>query len=335
MQKQTTTAEPTPAGALDWDDLRFVLAVAEGGSLNGGAARLGVRHSTVLRRLDGLERRLGARLFERRRQGYRPTEAGELIVAQAQAMQPAIDELQRRILGRDLQLSGGVRLNTSFITMLYLLPGPLAAFARAHPGIEVEVIEASALVDLSRRDADVALRLSRQVPPHLVGRRIGEVDFSVWARRDTPGLPSSPQPLAQLCGGLPWIGFERGRDARFFERWMNEQVDDARQVFRIDLFHSMAAMLRTGLGVGLLPDFAGRREPSLVAVSDPIPALRTPLWLLTHPDLRGTARIGAFMRHVGDGIAAALAADAAGPAPVPTPATRPVSTAPARPRAGS
>lgn len=306
MHKSTTKAPP--ATTLDWDTLRFVLAVAEGGSLNAGAAALGLRHSTVLRRLDALERQMGTRLFDRHRRGYQPTEAGALMAEQAGLMRPAIADLQCRIAGRDVQLSGRVRLNTAFIAMRYLLPTTLAAFALAHPAIEVEVAEASALVDLSQRDADVALRLSQQVPGHLVGRVLGQVDFCAYALRGAAGLPQAVQALAPLCTQARWIGFERGRNSRFFERWMATEVPDSQTVLRLDQFHAMVALLHTGIGIGLLPTFAGRREPALVPVSDTIDALRTPLWLLTHPDLRGTERVRRFTQHLADGLTAALAA---------------------------
>lgn len=292
---------------IDWDDLRHVWALAEGRSLSQAAALLGVRHTTVLRRVAALEQRLGARLFDRSRHGYTPTEAGELMAEQARRMQPAVLELERRILGRDLQLTGTVRFNTSYITMLYLLPEPLAAFARSHPGIEVEVIEAMALVDLSRRDADVALRISKQVPQHLVGRRVGDVRMRVYARRGAVGLPQSIEPLPALVGQVPWIGFQDDRSATFFERWMRAHVPPQQVRLRVDLFHSMAVMLRTGLGVGLLPTFVGEAEPELVAVSDELEDIRTPMWLLTHPDLRHAARVRTFMQEVGEAVAGRLA----------------------------
>lgn len=305
MPAPTRSAPARPS--LDWDDLRHALAVAEAGSLAGAARLLEVQHSTVLRRLAALERRLGARLFERRRSGYVPTEAGELLVAQARRMQPEIDEAVRRIRGRDLALQGSLRLNTAHIAMLYLLPEPLAAFAHAHPGIEVEVAEAPGLADLSRRDADLALRLSRVVPEHLVGRRIADVRFRIYARRGAMHLPQSPLPPEQLLD-FPWIGYERDRSATFYERWMRAEVPERSIRLRVDLFHSMVAMLRTGLGIGLLPSFVEAAEPELVAVSAPIEALDTPLWLLTHPDLRATARIRLFMQQVGDAIAQRLRA---------------------------
>lgn len=306
MSRRPTATAIAGPDTLNWDDLRHALAIAEQGSLAGAARALGVRHSTVLRRLDALEARLGARLFERQRSGYVPTEAGELLVEHAGQLRPALQEMQRRILGRDLALSGTLRLNVAHIAMLYLLPEPLAAFARAHPGIAVEVDEASQLVDLSRRDADVALRLSSQVPQHLVGRELGRARFRVYARRGDRTLPQRRTSLERLIAEVPWIGYERDRRARFFDRWMHEHVPPERVVLRVDVLHSALAMVRTGLGVAVLPSFVEPHEPLLVPVSDDIAALETPVWLLTHADLRATARVTAFMQEVGRGIAQAL-----------------------------
>lgn len=297
-------------GALDWDDLRIALAVAEAGSLAGAARVLNVNHTTALRRLDALEARLNTRLFERQRGGYLPTEAGELLAQEARAIAPRIDDIERRLLGRDLRLTGSVRLTTAFVTMAYLLPQPLARFALDHPGIEVEVAENSSLLDLSRRQADVALRVSHQVPEHWVGRRLGVSQYRVYARRGAGGLPQRKTALAALLEKAPWVSFERDASANAFGRWMNAHIPPRQVRARVDIFNSIAAMLRTGLGVGLLPTFAGANEPDLMPVSDDIDELATPLWLLTHPDLRRTARIQTFMRDIGDAVAASLAASA-------------------------
>jgi len=288
--------------SLDWDDLRVVLAVAEAGSLAGAARALQVNHTTALRRLDAIEARLATRLFDRQRGGYLPTEAGELVAEEARGIAPRIDELERRLLGRDLRLSGTVRLTTAFVTMNYLLPRPLAEFARAHPGIEVEVAESTALLDLSRRQADVALRLSRQVPEHWVGRPLGSAQYRVYARRGVPGLPQRRTPLPALLANAPWISFEREPPNRY-GRWMLDHIPAAQVRLRVDMFNSVVAMLRTGLGVGVLPTFVAPHEPELVPVSAPIEDLATPLWILTHPDLRRTARVQAFMQDLGDAVA--------------------------------
>jgi DNA-binding transcriptional LysR family regulator len=290
---------------MDWDDLRVALAVAEAGSLAGAARALNVNHTTALRRLDALETRLNTRLFDRQRGGYVPTEAGEMVAEEARAVAPRIDELERRLLGRDLRLTGSVRVTTAFVTMAYLLPRPLAEFARRHPGIEVEVAESTALLDLSRRQADVALRLSRQVPEHWVGRSLGTAHYRVYAKRGVEGLPQRKTPLPALLAGAPWISFEREPSNRY-GRWMLEHIPSQQVRLRVDMFNSVVAMLRTGLGIGVLPTFVAVSEPELVPVSAVIDDLTTPLWVLTHPDLRRTARIQAFMQVLGDSVAREL-----------------------------
>ncbi len=299
---------------LDWSDLRHALAVAEAGSLAGAARQLGVNHSTVLRRLDALEQRLGARLFDRKRSGYRPTDAGAAVLAHARHMADRVDEIERQVLGRDRELTGLLRVTTAFVIMAHLLPEPLAAFARAFPGIEVEVVENAFLVDLSRRrpevtsaalaqrEADVALRLSTHVAEHLVGRNLGMTHCRVYALRGAEGLPQSVQPLTMLVREAPWVAFERDQHHRVYDRWMRAQVDGAQVRVRVDIFNATAAMLRTGIGVGVLPTFMEASHPELVAVSDPIPELAAPIWMLTHPDLRQTARVRAFIQHVGDAL---------------------------------
>ncbi|WP_418317174.1 LysR family transcriptional regulator [Piscinibacter sakaiensis] len=304
---------------LDWGDLRHALAVAEAGSLAGAARGLGVNHTTVLRRLDALESRLGARLFERKRGGYRPTDAGEAVLAHARHMADRVHEIEREVLGRDRELTGLLRVTTAFVVMEHLLPEPLAAFASAYPGIEVEVVENAFLVDLSRRraevpgqalaqrEADVAMRLSRQVAEHLVGRDLGMTQCRVYACRGSTTLPQSVTPLAELVRDAPWVAFEHDQQGRIYDRWMQTQIEKAKVRLRVDLFNAVAAMLHTGIGVGVLPTFMEPNHPGLIAVSDPIPELAAPIWMLTHPDLRQTARVRAFMHDVGDALTARLA----------------------------
>ena len=303
---------------LDWGDLRYALAVGNTGGLAAAARQLGVNHTTVLRRLDALEARLGARLFERARSGYLPTEAGALVLAQARRMADQADEIERQVVGRDRELTGVLRVTTAFVVMEHLLPEPLADFARSYPGIEVEVVENAFLMDLSRRhagesdtwarrEADVALRLSPQVADHLVGRPLGDTHCRVYARRGAPGLPQTPLPVAALLKDVPWVAFERDAQSRVYDRWMRRHLGQAQVRLRVDIFNAVAAVLNTGLAVGILPTFMALRHPDLVAVSEPIPELSVPVWMLTHPDLRQTARVRAFMQHVGDQVAARLA----------------------------
>lgn len=298
---------------LDWDDLRHALAVGTAGSLAGAARALGVNHTTVLRRLDALEAHLGARLFDRQRSGYQPTEAGRALLEQARHMAARAEEVERQVLGYDLELTGALRVTTAFVLMDHLLPQPLADFARAYPGIEVEVVENAFLADLAsrhtdteqgwmRREADVALRLSGQVAEHLVGRRLGNTQCRVYALRGAAGLPQDVTPIDVLTREAPWVAFEQDASTRVYDLWLRQRLAHSKVRVRVDIFNAKAAMLRTGIGVGILPTFMEAKHPELVAVSEPIPELAQPVWILTHPDLRQTSRVRAFMQFVGDAL---------------------------------
>ena len=302
---------------LDWSDLRHALAVGQLGSVAAAARRLGVNATTVQRRLDALEAALGARLFDRSRGGWRPTEAGAAVLDQARRMADQADEIERRVLGRDRELTGVLRLSTAFVVMEHLLPQPLADFSRAYPGIEVEVVENAVLMDLARREggapglaalqADVALRLSNNVAEHLVGRQLGKTHCRAYALRGAPGLPQQVLPMAELLRDAPWVAFERDGVHRVYDQWMRQHLVPTQVRVRVDIFNAVAAMLRTGVGVGILPTFMQDKHPELVPVSELIPELSVPVWMLTHPDLRETARVRAFMRFVGDAMAKRLA----------------------------
>jgi len=302
----------SPGSNLDWDDLRYVLAVARHGSLSGAARALGVTHSTMLRRIDAVEERLGVRLFERLRNGYAPTQAGDILRQAAEQCEPLIAEAERRVIGGDLRLTGNLRITTAHTLAMHLLPRALAAMRRAHPQIEVEMLTARERVDLSQREADIAVRMSPTVPDYLVGRRVGEVRFRIYAWRDAPFLGGARRPrlrpVAELAETLPWICFERGVRDRSYDRWIQANVPDTSVAVRADHFPAALALLRTGIGVTLLPEFVTRDTDGLVALSAPIDELQTPLWILTHPDLRNTARVRAFMQTVGDELARTLAA---------------------------
>ena len=305
---------------LDWSDLRYALAVGQLGTVAAAARRLGVNATTVQRRLDALELSLGARLFERSRSGYKPTDAGALLLEQARGMADLAEEIERRVLGRDRELTGPLRLATAYVVMEHLLPQPLADFARAYPGIEVEVVENAFLVDLARRQAeeapgptqlqaDVALRLSTHVSEHLVGRQLGMTHCRAYALRGAPGLPQTIAPLPQLLREAPWVAFERDGHHRVYDHWMRQHLAQSDVRVRVDIFNAAAAMLRTGVGIGILPSFMQARHPELVPVSEAIPELSVPVWLLTHPDLRQTARVRVFMDFVGNALVRRLAAD--------------------------
>ncbi len=300
-----------PAGVLDWDDLRYVLAVARAGSLSGAARNLSVTHSTMLRRIDAIEAKLRVRLFERMRNGYVPTEAGDTLRRVAEQCEPLVAEAERRIVGGDTRLQGMLRVTTTPIVAHHLLPNVLAEFCAAHPDIEVEMGISLERLDLSQREADVAMRVSTEVPDYLVGRKLGDIRFRIYAWHAAPFLLGKINigkllPIKTLTQELPWISFERDVRERPSNRWLHANVPSSSVVIRTDHFASAVALLRTGMGITMLPEVVAHDAPELVALSRPIEELKMPLWILTQPDLRNTARVRAFMQMVGDRVAELL-----------------------------
>lgn len=283
----------------NWDDLRLFLAVARAGSLSGAARALGVNHSTVFRRIAAFEAALGVRLFDRLPNGYVLTAAGEEMQAGALRVEAEIDALGRKVTGRDLRLSGTVRITTVDMLALWLLPRHLASFRRAYPGIEIELMVGNATLSLGRREADVALRVGNQPPETLVGRRVGRLVFAVYG-----SASGSPPGVAAPLAEQPWIGFdaEHAALARRFAAFLPA----VRPVFRVNSVAAAIAATRAGLGLAPLPCGLADLEPDLVRIAALPESFTLDLWLLTHEDLRRTARIRAFL----DFLAEALAGEA-------------------------
>lgn len=282
---------------LRGDDVSTVLAITETGTISGAGRKLGVSHATVFRRLAAIEDRLGVALFERSRTGYAPTAAGEVVADAGRRIEADIQAAERRIAGADLRLSGTVRVTTTDALFSELFSPILADFTSSHPDIHLEVTVSNRIYSLSRREADVALRPA-EIPPEdtLVGRRIAVIGQAVYASVVNP-------PTEWANPDILWIGPERGMGYRSLEAWMDATGADARCRFRIDSVAGMSAAMAARAGVGVLPCYVGDADPRLVRISAPIPDLATDLWMLTHADLRRTARIRALFAAVASAVA--------------------------------
>lgn len=297
------------AAVEDWNDLRLVLAVARAGTLAGAARALGVNHSTAFRRLNALEGRLGARLFERLPGGaYAPTPAGERAAGAAERVETEAAALDREIAGRDHRLTGRVRLTMSE-TFAYRLLAPLIARFRAlYPGVLVELVVDNKLLSLSRREADVALRAARPREGDLFGRKLCDVAWTVYgapALLAGGGAGPAPLPGPAALARFPVIAW--GEDAVGINAadWLEATVPADAVAYRASsLVHQLVAA-REGIGLAALPCYLGDLEPGLVrAIAEPVPALSRELWLVTHADLRHTARVRACLDVIGEGVAA-------------------------------
>lgn len=285
---------------MDWNDLRYALAIARQGGLAGAARELGVDHSSVYRRLGRLERELGVRLFERHRSGYRLTPAGERLADSAGRIETEAAHAERDLMGADLRAAGTVRVSTSEALALYLLPPMLADFRQKHAEIGLEIVVSNQPVDLTRRDADVAIRVTASPPEHLVGRRVGNAGYAAYASRKLLRRTGAASELSTF----DWLGFDE-TVARFPQaRWLARTVPSANIVMRFD---SLCAMLRAcelGAGVAVLPCFLGDASTGLARLEGTGADDEMSVYVLTHPDLRRSARIRACLQFFGDRIAA-------------------------------
>jgi DNA-binding transcriptional LysR family regulator len=291
-------------GNLAWDDLRTVLAVSRNGSLSGAARALNIEHSTVFRRLEEIERRLGVTLFERQRSGYLANANGEVIAEAARVMEEAVLSAERRVLGADTQLKGVIRLATSEMLGAYLLPHILIDFLKAHPEIEIEMDVSNRAVDLNKREADIALRATMNPPEHLIGRKVAEITTAVYATCNL--LPDKLD--EEMLDLMPWIGFDDRMQNLPQARWMRERLPNVVPRLRMDSFLAVLRCAAIGAGAANLPCFAAAQEPRLMRISTPIDGPRMELWLLTHPDVRGNARVRALLDYLTEKVPKVLEA---------------------------
>jgi DNA-binding transcriptional LysR family regulator len=282
---------------MHWDDLRFLLAVEREGTLSAAAKTLGVNHTTVSRRLTALEKGVGVRLFDRKPEGYASTQAGADVIAVARTVEEQIQSLDRRVLGQDARLCGNVRLTT-----VDVLAGRHADvfrdFARRYPGIDLEISADNAPRSLTKREADVALRISNKPPDHLVGRRLLRMEFALYGHRDLIAQVGEDRPYDDY----PWMGWDERMGAKLTEQWMARHAPNANIAARVDSSVVMMETMKAGMGIGFMGCYFADDEPDLVRMRPAEPGFGMDLWLLTHEDLRNTARVRALMDHIDDAL---------------------------------
>lgn len=284
---------------IRWDDLQIVWAIAESGTLSGAGRRLGISHATVFRRLTDMEARLGVTLFERSRTGYTPSPAGEDLAAVANRVEADIVGAERRLAGKDLKLSGTIRVTTTDTLFTGLLAPIFAEFRANYPEISLEVVISNQVHSLSKREADVAIRPTQNPPETLVGRRIGSIEQAVYGCGEY--WKDASTPLAELASHA-WVGPDKHMGNGALEAWMAKQGLDGRCQYRLDSMLGMQTAIRHGPALAVLPCYLGDTTSDLRRLTDPLPELATPLWILTHPDLRRVSRIRAFTREIGEAI---------------------------------
>jgi len=277
---------------LSWDDFRYVKAIADARSLAGAAQSLGINHSTVFRRLGQIEHQLGSRLFERGRAGYALTPCGEEMVRLAERVGEDITSFERKVTGQDLRPSGELRITTNDMLLLHLLTDVLVDFRRAYPEIVLDVVVSNTMLNLSKRDADVAVRATYQPPEALSGQRIAGIAWAVFGPQAWAGKPFDP--LTDV-DRHDWVAIGDQVAMARASKWLKDRGGDERVVYKVNTLLGLAQAVAGGAGLALLPCYIGGAVPGLARLCPPLPELQGELWLLAHPDLRNTARVRAFL----------------------------------------
>jgi DNA-binding transcriptional LysR family regulator len=282
---------------MDWDDLHYVLAVARAGTLAGAARRLAVDETTVARRLAAVERALGTRLFERVEGSMRPTKAGETAIACAAETEHSVRALELGIGGKDAQIAGSVRLTAVPVLINRLLVPNLGELHARHPRLWLELVAEPRNVSLTRREADVALRLARpEAGRGLLARRLGQLDYAVYCAS------------RQSADRLPWITYDEALAHLPHARWLEAASRSAsRASLSVNDTETMLQAIQAGLGKSLLPCFVTDRQRGLRRLTDKAVVSRE-LWLLTHRALRHHASLDAVVDWLGRLVKRCLAA---------------------------
>jgi DNA-binding transcriptional LysR family regulator len=288
---------------LDWDGLRVLRVVAQEGSIRRAAARVGLSQPTLGRRLRALEGEMGVPLLVRHARGIELTTEGRAALEAANAMHTRFESLRRGLSGRRAAVEGRVRISCTEPVAMSLLPASLAALRDAHPGLRIDLVADAMASDLDRREADLAIRMFQPRRANLVARRVGTTHTAFYASRAYIARRGRPESLADLLEHEV-IGPDR---VQVFVRAASEMGFDLDRVpYRTDALATSLAWVRAGLAIGALLAVAADDDPDLVEVLPPIQ--EHPVWLVSHPDLFGSAAVRAVWDRLAEDLSARLAA---------------------------
>lgn len=284
-------------GFDNWDEVRTAFAVARQGTVSGAAEVLGVHHATVIRHIDALEKRLGARLFQRHARGYTPTEAGRDLLAVATVTEEQFAQLAGRIRGQGETVTGELAV-TSVAGLSRLLVPAMASFQAAHPGLILRYLSDMRLFRLDFGEAHVAVRAGT-VPsePDNVVQPFVRLRWGLYAARSYAAAQGLPQSETDL-GGHRFVVGDDAQSRASFNIWLRDRLPPSALIFRASEVAALEVAIRAGAGIGFLPACEAAVDPALVEVLPLRPEWDTPLWLVTHVDLHRTLKVQRFLAHL-------------------------------------
>ncbi len=280
---------------MDWNQFQYFLKVADSGNITSAARALGVNHSTVFRRINSLEDRLGVRLFERSRQGYNLTEAGEEILGRARQIEDQIFAIRRELLGKDIRLSGNLKISTTDTIGYYWLPQYIRDFKEHYPEIFIDLDIQISFTNLTKREADVVIPAVNMQPDYMVGRKLTKIYFRLYASRtyiERFGLPETVKDFSVHRFLVPNESLARLPASQ----WLKKHVPNHCMAAASDKLSTLFKFAQQDLGIAALPHYVGQSDGQMVEIMELPEHCHRNVWILTHPDLRDTARVKAFMQ---------------------------------------
>ena len=273
---------------LDWDQVRHFLEVVRTGSVSQAALSLGVNQTTVSRRISALEAHLGKRLFERSTNGWLVTPLGERLVTPAEQMAEEAHAIERQAFADSQELSGQLRITLAEICTQRLAMPAIKAFSQHYPNVRIEILATSKELDLAARDADVALRSTDEPPPNLVGKRIAQLAYAVYGTKDLQDL-TEQNPDSKEIPCITWIG-----DGQTRPPWIEKGFPNSHNIYRSSSLSVMLQMAQEGIGIAQMPCALCDPDPLLHRIKSRHVEPGWGLWVLSHVDLRTTARVRIF-----------------------------------------
>ncbi len=280
----------------NWDDLRFVLAVAEEGSVSGAARRLGVNHATVLRRIAAFEEATGVEIFDKTARGYAVPDAHRRVIEATREVDRAVQAVGRMIHGARAPVTGDIRVTATDSLCQIVLPAIVARLGRTVPGLRIELISSNLHIDLARSQADVSIRPALSLPDDLRGERAGVLGFGLYRARDARTSHDGGE------GAEPWLEPSGALARSVVGRWVAGHVDPVRITGGADSFMVLRELCAAGRGLSFLPCVIAAGDPRLVPAPGIAPRLQTDLWVASHVDLYDIPRIRAARIALAEGL---------------------------------
>jgi DNA-binding transcriptional LysR family regulator len=271
---------------MNWNDLKYFLALAREGTISSAGRVLNVKHTTVARRIEALEVSLGTRLFDKSRTGYAMTQAAENLYQQVVSMEEKVSTINRQAANQDAALAGPLKLTIAFELANRLIVPKMKPFCQRFPDIDLQLLMTKNLVDLATMKADLAIRMTPNPPDYLVGSEIMKLHHGIYAS----------QSYLQLCSQKTKVILFESQIKQ--PDWVKKHVSHCDVSLRVDDVGSMAVAAVNGFGLAKLPCFIGDTQPGLLRLDIEIPESDWGIWVLNHVELRSTARVRACKEHL-------------------------------------